>query len=336
MDSIRHTSILVTGASGFIGANLVGRLLESGAQVHALVRPSSDLRRIADLLPSIHLHKADLSSARSITSLFRRIRPEILINAAFPGGHPASPQLSAQLAANGILAATSLLEAAADVGIRRFINLGSSLEYGSRSSPLTESDLPDPYTGRGMAKAATTLLCRQYARIQRLPLVTLRLFSVYGYWEGPSRLIPTAILAALKGGELNLTTAGFHRDLIYIEDVVEACLVAMRTETPCGDIINIGSGLQWSNEEVVEMVQQLAGSRIRIHPGTYPPQPSDCPHWVADIGKARESLGWQPRHTLRAGLEKTIRWMRAHEAEYRSWGASASTGKMSVSVGGGV
>ena len=79
-----------------------------------------------------------------------------------------------------------------------------------------------------------------------------------------------------------------------------------------GEIINIGSGQQWSNEDVVDLVQSVTGQRIATRIGEYPARPFDTGHWVADIGKAKRLLGWEPRHTLREGLEKTAAWFRAH------------------------
>jgi nucleoside-diphosphate-sugar epimerase len=146
----------------------------------------------------------------------------------------------------------------------------------------------------------------------------LRLFSVYGYWEASTRLIPAAIMAALRNREIALTPPGYQRDLIFVEDVVEACLLAVEAEKAVGEILNVGSGEQWSNEQVVEMVQAVCGRRFGVRVGAYPARPSDTTHWVADNRKAQELLGWKPRHMLRSGLEKTIAWFRLHRAAYEA------------------
>jgi len=168
----------------------------------------------------------------------------------------------------------------------------------------------------GATKAAATLLCLQFARADRRPIVVLRPFSVYGYWELPTRLIPTAIMAALLNQEIALTAAGYRRDWVFIEDLVEACLLTLRAKKVTGEIINVGSGQQWSNDDVVEMVQGLSGRKVSLRVGEYPARPWDTTNWVADNRKAKRLLGWEPRHTLRSGLEKTIAWFQLHKEAY--------------------
>jgi nucleoside-diphosphate-sugar epimerase len=191
------------------------------------------------------------------------------------------------------------------------------MEYGHKDHALTEKDLQDPVTFYAATKAAATLLCRQYARANRRPVVILRLFSIYGYWEAHHRLIPSAILASMGGGELSLTGAGLRRDLVFVEDVVEACLKAALADIRAGEIINIGSGCQWTNEQVVSMIGELAGRPLRVRTGEFPARASDTTHWVADIGHAQQRLHWQPRIMLREGLGKTMAWFRDHQPIYR-------------------
>ncbi len=179
-----------------------------------------------------------------------------------------------------------------------------------------ETDLLVPSLFYGVTKAASTLLLQQFARKDLRPIVILRLFSVYGYWEAAHRLIPTAIMASINGSDLGLTKPGFRRDLVFIEDVVEACLRAAHKPGASGRIFNIGSGRQWTNEQVVQMVEAITRRPIRVHVGAYPPRPSDTARWVADIRRAREQLGWTPRHSLESGLRKTIRWFRMHQGLY--------------------
>jgi len=316
MPDLGGERVLVTGATGFIGANLTHELIRRGAQVYALVRAGSRLWRIEELVPSLHLCRADLTDWDGVRRAVDEARPTIIFHLAAAGGHPASGPDRLEALKVAILGATHLLGATAAHDYRRFVHVGSSLEYGPKDTRLSESDAPEPSTYRGAYKAAATVLCRQFARAQRKPIVILRPFSVYGYWESATRLIPTAILAALRDREMALTAPGFRRDFVFVEDVIEACLLAVEADSAPGEIVNVGSGRQWSNEAVVDLVQAVAGHAIRIRLEVHPAHPPDTPHWVADIRKAKAVLGWQPRHLLGEGLEKTVAWFGAHLDEY--------------------
>lgn len=315
MDTLRGRRVLVTGAAGFIGANLVRDLARQGAEVHAVVRASTDLWRIADILPNLHLHRVDLIDREGLKSTVRRIPPEVIFHLTAHGVSPLHKDSSEVLGTN-VLGTVNLLEATAPLDYHRLVHFGSSLEYGPKNTRMSESDLLEPVTFFGATKAAATLICQQFARAHRRPVVVLRPFSVYGYWEAPTRLVPTAILAILRNQEISLTSPGYRRDLIFVEDVVEACLLAVQADNAACEIINIGTGQQWANEKVVEMVEAIGGRKARVRVGEYPPRPSDTHHWVADIRKAKRLLGWEPRHTLRSGLEKTVSWFRLHLDAY--------------------
>jgi nucleoside-diphosphate-sugar epimerase len=123
---------------------------------------------------------------------------------------------------------------------------------------------------------------------------------------------------------MELTAPGFSRDPIFVEDLVEASLLTLGVKKAYGKVINVGSGRQWSNEQIVELIQSITGRKIELQVGAYPPSPSDTQNWVADISRARRYLGWQPKHSLRSGLEKTIAWMRTHLDVYDDWKATLS------------
>ena len=308
MDSLRDRRVLVTGAAGFVGANLVKKLLREGARVHAVVRPTTDLGRLEDDLPVLVLHVADLTDGERLRSTVEAVRPDVVFHLAAPGGHPTTPDVRADFLASTVMGTANLLEALATLEYQRLVVAGSSLEYGPRNVPHAETDRLEPSTFRGAAKAAETLLCLQRAHAERRPIVVLRLFSVYGCWESPSRLIPTVIRAALGGSEIALTAPGVRHDFVFVEDVVDAMLLAATAGGADGEVINIGSGQQWSNEDVVDTVQRLTGRAVRVRLGEYPAKIADTNYWLADIRKAASMLSWRPRHDLTSGLQQTVEW----------------------------
>ena len=309
--------VFVTGASGFVGASVVRRLVQSGAKVHALVRPASDLWRLEPIFGSLTIHTVDLREGKGVRQALEAAKPDFVIHTAAHGGHHECVEIRAEAITSTIAGTFQLLEVLSNVGLRKLVYTGSSLEYGKSSRPHRETSLLKPDTYRGVMKAATTLLCQQFCKSRGIPTVCLRLFTVFGPWDHRDRLILSAIQAARQGTPLPLTTSGFRRDFVFIDDVVEACICALKSDIQNGEVINIGSGAQVANEAVVALIEELTQQKIRVLAGAFPKRDSDTRAWVADISRARELLHWKPRHTLRAGLEKTVHW-------YDQWLRSAS------------
>ncbi|HEY0005138.1 MAG TPA: NAD-dependent epimerase/dehydratase family protein [Pyrinomonadaceae bacterium] len=320
MSSLQGKGVLVTGAAGFVGANLARELDRRGALVHALVRQETDCWRLAGISERLKLYKVDLTDSVELQTIVSLIRPEIIFHAAVQRAESSAQARRETLEAN-IIGTFNLLEATAAHDYERFVHLGSSMEYGHHESSLKETSCLEPVLFFSATKAASTLLCQQAARAGR-PIVTLRLFSVYGYWESPQRLVPTAIMAALYNRELSLTARGYRRDFIFIEDVLQACLLAAETQGAVSQIINIGSGKQWTNEELIRLVESVTGRQIKLCEDSYPARASDTTHWVADIDKAHEVLGWEPAHSLEAGLKKTCDWLKGQQEFYKHAAAS--------------
>jgi nucleoside-diphosphate-sugar epimerase len=308
--------VLVTGAAGFIGANLVDAFESAGADVHGIVRPSTVRWRLDDVASGPTMHVADLTDVDAIGGIVRDVRPDVVFHAAASVAHPSTPAARVTALRDTILGTTAVCEALSAAGSGRLVCLGSSLEYGHASVPLDEARLLEPVTFRGATKAGATLLCLQMAREAGIPAVVLRLFSVYGPWESPSRFVPAVMRALLTGQDLPLTQPGVRRDFVFVGDVVEACRRAAEAEGIDGEVINVGSGRQATNEELVELAQQVAGVRIRVLPGAYPARRVDTGHWVADIAKAKRLLGWSPAHSLEQGLSETWRWLGSHHDLY--------------------
>jgi nucleoside-diphosphate-sugar epimerase len=316
VNNLAGKRVLLSGAAGFIGANLLRRLLAEQAQVTALVRPDSNLWRLPDLLPDVNLQRVDLLDGEALHRLVDAVIPHIIFHLAFSGGHAADTSSRFSMLQNGLLGTFNLLEALRPVKFEQLVCLGSFLETGPLSTAHSEEDPLAPITFRGAVKASQSLLCQQFAREAQRPVSLLRIFSVYGPWESPGRLVPKAILAALQGRSLPLTEPGFQRDLVFVADVVTACLQAAITSLPPGEVINIGSGKSTTNEAVVELIARLSGREIKVKTGKHPTQVADTRYCRADIQKAARLLAWQPTFSLEDGLLQTISWFEHNLERY--------------------
>lgn len=313
-------SVLITGATGFVGANLLRGFVARRDDVHITLRETSNTWRIKDILTKAQIHHCDLTDREKVRTLISEIAPKLVFHLAMYGGHPNQKDLMKTIAAN-FLGTINLLDACVDVGFDCFINTGSSSEYGMKSRPMKETDVPEPIDDYGVTKTAQTLYCQSIARRHNLKIFTLRLFSPYGYFEEPSRLIPYVIARCLRNEELELFYPNSVRDFIFIEDVVSAYaeIAGNANRLMPGEIFNVGSGKQYTVREAVEIVKELTNYGKEPQWGKSAGRPYDsAKKWEANIDKIRNFVGWVPKNTLRDGISKTIVWFRDHLNEQLS------------------
>ncbi|GFO60910.1 CDP-abequose synthase [Geomonas silvestris] len=307
---------LVTGATGFVGGALTRRLVELGREVHILTRAQSDTWRLAEIEDRVVRHVVDLSDAATLERVVAEVKPQIVYHLATYGGFASQRDTDAIFAAN-LTGTMNLLRACEKVGFDCFVNTGSSSEYGTKKEPMREADIPEPLGDYGVSKVAASLHCRSEALQKGLPVVTLRLFSPYGPWDDPKRFIPYLLATLLRGETPRLSTPLSVRDWVYIDDVLDLYLKTDELAKLRGEIINVGSGSQSSLGEVAALAERLAGTGASAVWGGVAAQRVEPTCWVADIGKAKALLDWEPQTGLTEGLEKTVDWMRGHLSLYR-------------------
>jgi len=312
---LKNKTVLITGATGFVGSNLTRKLVTLGCNVHVFIKRTSNRWRIRDILDQVTEHETDLRNYDQLKKLVSKIKPQIIYHLAVHGSYPFQQNIEEMIKTN-ILGTVNLLNALATSNYQCFINTGSSSEYGFKNKPMKEEDLLEPISFYAVTKASSTLLCQVFAKTFDMSIITLRPFSVYGYYEESTRLIPTAIISCIKGVRLKLTSGEQKHDFVFIDDVIDAYLRAPCIEDIAGEIINIGSGRQYSNEEVVSKIGALLGKQIKVNKGAYLARPWDATHWVANNLKAKELLGWKPKHRFEEGLRKTIDWFKKNLKYY--------------------
>jgi nucleoside-diphosphate-sugar epimerase len=307
--------VFITGATGFVGSNLVRRYLGQGADVSINVRRSSDTWRIADILKDVNIVPVDITDYEKLKSSLKEIRPGFIFHTATYGGS-AHQNISEKIVASNITGTINLLRSCRGLPVDLLVNTGSSSEYGIKNLPMKESSLLEPVTEYGVSKAAATLYCQTFAVSEKIPVITLRLFSPFGPYEQKSRLIPSVILAALRKINPKISSRHFVRDFIFMNDVLDAYDAALNLKNPTGKIFNIGSGTQNSVGEVVDMIIRLLGKEVSYDVGIPQVWKNEPVIWQADIEKAKSELGWEPKYSLEQGLLATINWFKGHKGLY--------------------
>lgn len=309
--------VLISGGAGFVGANLARRLLRDRHDVHLLIRNAQDEWRIEAIRADVSLHVADLQDRDAVARAAAQARPEWVFHLATHGAYSWQTDLSRIMTTN-VVGTANLLEACLRTGFDAFVNTGSSSEYGLKDFPATEDEQVEPNSYYAVSKASATLLCRYAAHSNNLPVPTLRLYSVYGPYEEPNRLIPALIVHGLRGALPPLTDPNTARDFVYVDDVVDAYLLAAtRHGADPGAIYNVGSGTQTSLRGVVELARAALGIAGEPLWGSMPDRVWDTSSWVADTRKIGAELGWQPTHTIDTGFRRTVEWLRDDPARLR-------------------
>ncbi len=305
----RPWRVLITGASGFIGANLVRAEIAAGNEVHLLLRQEAQPWRLADLAGQFVVYQGDLTRAVDVRRAVEACRPEIIYHLAACGVSPTASDRATLLAAN-LTGTVNLLDALAGRDFLGMVHAGSSAEYGHKNAPMRESDRLDPRSDYAVTKAAATLFCQAEA-FRGAPISTIRLFNVYGPWEAPSRLVPYVMGCCAAGQSPQVSSGRQGRDFIYVADVVELLQRAVRHPAARGRILNAGTGRQHRVAEMVETILQESGTGVRATYGAVPNRPDEPLDWVADVSLAQELLGWSARYDLQAGVRATWQWYRA-------------------------
>lgn len=311
---------LVTGAEGFLGANLVRALLVAGYEVTALSRPGGAPWRLQEIVSELRVLELDLRDTDRIEPLLAASAPDWVFHLAAHGAYSWQTDVQQMIAVN-IAATAALLAAASDVGVRAFVNVGSSSEYGLKHHPPREDEWLEPNSHYAVTKAAGTHLTA-LAAVNGLPAVTLRLYSIYGPWEDPGRLMPALVREAMRGRLPPLVGPDTARDFVYVDDCCRALIEAAQRGARGGPsaTLNVGSGSQTRLEEVVELTRRVLGVTELPEWATMSQRGWDTNVWVSDPRAAFEHLGWRASTGLDEGLARMAAWLRDRPQLWERYG----------------
>jgi UDP-glucose 4-epimerase len=312
---------LVTGGAGFIGHHLVRRLLERGHEVAVIDNFSTGLRwRLEPYRGQISMIEGTILDADALDRAADSVEV-IFHEAAIPSVARSlvAPKATNEANATGTI---EVMLAAARHGVRRVLLAGSSSVYGiPESLPCRESQRPAPRSPYGASKLAAEHYVHTLGDLHGIETVVLRYFNVFGPGQDPdseySAVIPRFTTAALEGRAATINGSGeISRDFTYVDNVVEANLLAADTSAPSRLTCNVACGTRYSLLDLHRAIGEAAGRLIE--PAYGPPRPGDIVHSQADISIARQELGYEVVVPFEEGIGKTVAW-------YRDRGASTAS-----------
>lgn len=315
MSEGRDRPTVVTGYSGFVGANLAAGLAARGARVIGILSPSGiDWRTRA--MKGVEAVTIDLTNEGVVRSFLKDVQPVAIYNCAAYGAY--SVQTDAQRIFDvNIQAVRHMLEAVrGQATFRAFVQAGSSSEYGFNCSAPAEDAPTWPDSDYAVSKIAATSLVRLYARKYKVPAFGLRLYSIYGPYEDFSRLIPTLLQKAAEGTWPPLVNPNISRDFVYVDDAVRAfaAVVEHAPKLEPGSIFNVGTGVRTTLGELTAVVRDVFKVEDEPKFQSMPERSWDHSGWYADPRRAAAQLDWRATTSLRDGLAATARWIEKNPA----------------------
>jgi polyisoprenyl-phosphate glycosyltransferase len=302
--------IVVLGAGGFVGANLFRRILASRSDVFAVAR-KLPLWRLSDI-DDKHLLEVEMTNNGEVRSLIDYVKPATVFDCISYGAYSFETD-AGQIYETNFLALVRLTELLRGGRLAAFVHAGSSSEYGLNCAAPVESAALLPNSHYAVSKTAANNYISYAGKTLGVPIVNLRLYSVYGPYEDASRLIPNVVQRGLKGEYPPLVNPDISRDFVHVDDVCEAFLMAAARITPeiYGESFNIGTGQRTTIRQVGDIAQQTFGIATPPQFGDMPSRAWDLGDWYANPAKARDMLGWSAKIPFAAGLKQTAEWFRA-------------------------
>lgn len=302
---------LITGGAGFIGSNITRKLVEQGCSVTVLDNLLTGKKsNLADCFDKIEFIEADMGDPAVAAKAVKNV--DVVLH---QGALPSVPKsVDDPVATNRhcVDATVTMLIAARDAGVKRFVYAASSSAYGDAPTlPKVETMPSIPLSPYAVAKLAGENYCTAFFKCYGFETISLRYFNVFGPYQDPASqyaaVIPAFVTSILKDEPPTIYGDGEQsRDFSYIDNVVEANLLAARASKTAGEIINIACGESITVNQIIEMINEIVGKNVK--PIYTDPRPGDVKHSLADISLAQKTIGYKSVISFKAGLEKAIDW----------------------------
>ena len=300
----KMTQLLVIGGTGFIGHHLLSHAVEKNWIVTSL---SLTLPNAERHVSTVNYLCGDILDLKQIEKILRNKDFDYVVNLGGYVNHTLFREGGRQQVEEHFTAIQNLITVLSREKLRRFIQVGSSDEYGNALAPQHEHFREAPISPYSLGKVATTHFMQMLHQTEAFPVVILRLFLTYGPGQNEERFLPQIIKGCLNDRRFPTSAGEQLRDFCYIEDVVRAIFLVLENDTVNGEVFNIASGQPVSIRSVIDSIQGLIGKGQPSY-GEMPYRPGENMCLYADIKKAKKLLQWEATYNLEDGLKKTIAW----------------------------
>lgn len=319
-----NKKVLVTGAGGFIASHLVDSLVSAGAFVRAFVRYNSrgDLGLLKimppDLFQRVEVTSGDLRDLPAVREAM--VGMDVVFHLGALIAIPYSYLHPAEVVETNIMGTLNVLMSARDLKTRRVVHTSTSEVYGTALRVPIDEEHPlqgqSPYSA---SKIGADKLAESFFRSYGLPVVTIRPFNTYGPRQSARAVIPTIITQVLTKDEISLGSLDTRRDFTYVSDTVNGFLKGAEVAGIEGETINLGTGSEVTVGELVTLVCQITGKKVKINQDAarMRPEKSEVLRLLSDNRRAKHLLGWQPEVDIQTGLTNTINWIKDNLSFYR-------------------
>lgn len=309
--------ILIFGASGFIGTNLLRNILRVRSDVYGVFHTDPNDWRLRGIPPQ-NLRGCDITDEYSLRSLIDSVRPQTVFNLSAYGAYPRQKDAQRIYDVNFTATAT-LLSLLKDRNVSAYVHAGTSSEYGLNCNAPSEKDALVPNSDYAVSKVACSYLIQYYGKQLGVPAVNLRLYSIYGPWEEPDRLIPRMLLAGHEGQYPPLVSPTISRDFVYVDDACNAFVLAAikGCAEHKGESFNIASGQLTTIETIAHWSQKHFNITSAPVFANMENRSWDLSNWVGNPAFPEKALGWKTRTKLDDGLAATEQWLTSDVARVK-------------------
>lgn len=324
--------ILITGGAGFIGSAFVrllakrdcprrnyAKVIKRGLSLNKIIvvdklTYAGDLARLKECERKYKFYKADICNEMQIEAIFKKEKPEILINFAAETHVDRSILDAKPFLKTNIIGIRVLLDISRRYKIKKFLHISTDEVYGEISKGKFKEDSPlKPNSPYAASKAAADLLVNAYVRTYNFPAIIIRPSNNYGLWQYPEKLIPFAILKILRNEKIPVYSEGKNvREWLYVDDCVEGIFQILK-KGKIGEIYNLGSNNEKQNIEVVKEILKIFEANKNLIQFVKD-RPGHDLRYSLNSKKVRKQTGWVSKTEFKEGLEKTVEWCIAHKS----------------------
>jgi dolichol-phosphate mannosyltransferase len=301
--------IVIFGAGGFIGANLLRTILQYRKDVFAVTSKPFIPWRLDDINPKQILH-CNIIKKNQVEEIFKEHRFKTIFDLAAYGAYSKQADVDLIYETN-FIGLLNLLEISSQFAIKAFVHAGSSSEYGLNASAPKEEDPLQPNSHYAVTKAGAAHMIKFYGTIKDVPVANLRYYSIYGAYEEPDRLVPQLIDKGMKGTYPPLVQPDISRDFVYVDDAVLATLLsATHIQNIKGKSLNVASNHKTTIRDMALAIKEIFSIEKNPEWGDMPNRKWDLKEWYGDASLAKKLIGWQIETSLTEGLKKNAEWQK--------------------------